>query len=180
LCTGPSPTVLPARKTIKKVTKACQVHIHNFRVGWYFCTYLKASAFTQGLADSLALSRVASASARPNKCEKCDHLAGPSAPGSQPNRAPRPAHFSSLEQKRSPLSTRFSEGTAENERHVHSSRFSACTAENDHLANFAVGSHGESRWRVCREGWGRMVWSAPAPTVDSMAPLFEGPRPAPT
>jgi hypothetical protein len=66
--------------------------------------------------SGIALGRVAyGGSARPEKCETCDHFAGPCDPGSQPNRAPRPALDSPRSFKHdSALSVRFSAGTAEN------------------------------------------------------------------
>jgi hypothetical protein len=88
--------------------------------------------------DLFALDRVAyGCSARPEKCEKCDHFVGHCDPGSQPYRAPRPV----LDSPRS-----FKHDSAL------SVRFSAGTAENGHLTACAHGGHGGSGYGGAARG----------------------------
>jgi hypothetical protein len=90
-------------QTAKKTPpNAWQVHLIDMRaalallrvIGWHKMDGIRCM---QDQRDSFALGRVAfGCSARPEKCEKCDHFAGPCDPGSQPNRAPRPSWIPSL------------------------------------------------------------------------------------
>jgi hypothetical protein len=82
-------------QTAKKTSpNAWQVHLLDLRAALALVRVIGGIRCMQDQRDSFALGRVAfGCSARPKKCENCDHFAGPCDPGFQPNRAPRPALF---------------------------------------------------------------------------------------